>query len=153
MNNYYKITENTLAIISMGENKTHILEVNDEFYVNENAYKILDKNCCRYGSSYAGRCEGTKFLTGVAYKQPVVVEEDNSTVFFPTKSPKTRGCAWINLTNIKRIVKEKNKPIVKIIFHNGTNLTLRSSFYSIENQYKKATLLESVVKNKYFGEK
>ena len=92
MNSQYKITSETLAIISISSNRAHILEKKDEFIIFKSAYDIINENCIRYGSSYDGRKEGTKYLTGAYYKPPILVEENSNTVFFPTKSPKHSGC-------------------------------------------------------------
>ena len=142
MKNNYQITSETLAIISMGISKAHILEKNDEFFVNKSAYDIINENCIRYGSSYDGRKAGTKYLTGSCYKCPIIVEENTNTIVFPTKSPKNIGCIWINLENLDRI--ERNNELVKLNFCNGSFMNIKASYYSIENQYLRAALLQSV---------
>ena len=141
MNNQYKITSDTLAIISIGYSRAHILEKKDEFIINKSAYEVINDNCVRYGSSYEGRKDGARYLTGAYSKPPILVEEESNTVLFPTKSPKSLGCIWINLDNVEKI--EKNNELVKIVFKNDSFMNVNVSYYSIEKQYLKATLLQS----------
>lgn len=42
---------------------------------------IIDQSCRSFGSSYLGRHEGTKHLTGINYKAPIIIEETQSMIF------------------------------------------------------------------------
>ena len=54
MNNY-EINNRTLAIIPIKNKISKIIEIDGEFYVNENPIKIIDNSCKYFGSSYEGR--------------------------------------------------------------------------------------------------
>ena len=64
----YEINNRTLAIVPVGENLTNVLEEDNEFMINMNSMKIIEKSCEVFGSSYMGRRTGTKVLTGISHK-------------------------------------------------------------------------------------
>ena len=81
MNNY-EINLETLAIIPLNATETRIIEKNDDFIVNSSSMKIID-DCCRFfGSTYAGRMEGTKSMIGVNYKAPIIYRIIMDTYFY-----------------------------------------------------------------------
>ena len=77
----YEINKDTCAIISVDKNITKVVEKNNEYYVNQTTYEIMDNSCQYYGSSCEGRIKGTKMILGSSYKVPVVVEETNEIIF------------------------------------------------------------------------
>ena len=98
---HYEINSKTLAIVPVGENLTNVLEEDNEFMVNMNSMKIIEKSCEYFGSSYVGRHTGTKVLTGISHKSPIIIEESTNMIYFPTTSPRLIGCIWIALDKIK----------------------------------------------------
>lgn len=56
----YEINRKTLAIIPISEERTKIIEEEDEFIINVPALKIIDNSCRFFGSSYEGRFCGSK---------------------------------------------------------------------------------------------
>ncbi len=56
----YEINVDTLAIVPIDENKSRVYEREEEYVVSKGSNKIIERNCKYYGSSYKGRCEGTK---------------------------------------------------------------------------------------------
>lgn len=103
LDNEYEINKDTLAIISIKGENTKIYENRTQFTLKENAYNIINENCKNFGSLYNGRCDGTKYLIGISYKAPILIEETTCLIFFPTHSPKALNCIWINMNNLKRI--------------------------------------------------
>ena len=97
----YEINSSTLAIIPINDNSSKVYEEETEYVVNKNVHKIIDFNCKFYGSSYAGRCEGTKYLLGIKSKYPIIIEESRNLIFFPTSSTRKLDNAWISLNKIK----------------------------------------------------
>lgn len=138
----YEINENTLAVISLENGRTKVIEKNNEYYLNEKAYKIMDYSCQYFGSSYEGRVKGSKNLLQAEYKLPILVEESRGIIFFPTTSPRTNDCSWISLKHIKQInEKEYNS---EIEFKNGKKVQLNISYNSLTNQLLRSSRLESV---------
>lgn len=142
----YEINSNTLALLPIGKEATKVIEKQDSFLVNMTPSDIIDQSCRSFGSSYLGRHEGTKHLTGINYKAPIIIEETQSMIFFPTASPRFSKCAWIALNHVKNHIRFKEKSI--LYFQCGKNVELDISYGSLENQILRATKLESVLRKK-----
>ena len=137
----YEINRDTLAIIPIDENTSKVYEEENEYIINKSSNSIIKENCEFYGSSYEGRCVGTKSLTGIKTKYPIIIEESRNIIFFPTTSVRTQQSSWIALNNIEKYLKtDKNS---KIKFKNDKIININISFYSLENQICRATMLKS----------
>lgn len=141
MINEYEINESTQAIIPINDSQSMIYEEEGEYLVNKPANKIINYNCNFYGSSYDGRCEGTKSLIGIKSKVPIIIEESRNIIFFPTTSVKRKQSAWIALNNIDSF--HKNQKDSYIIFKDGRKVNFNLSLFSLENQYCRAIMLKS----------
>lgn len=137
----YEINSATLAIIPIDDKTSQIFEEEAEYKVNKSTNKIIDYNCKYYGSSYRGRCEGTKYLTGVKSKCPIIIEESRNIIFFPTGSVRNNENSWISLNNIKNY--ESNFYGTTILFENGKKIDMPISYYSIDNQFCRSTMLKA----------
>lgn len=145
MKDSYEINRGTLIIIPVTDKISQVIEENDQFLVRKSTTKIIDDSCKYFGSSYLGRKEGTKKLIGVNYKAPIIVCETGGIIFFPTSSPRFDHCFWISLNNVKDYLKNKdNKGIIS--FKNGKEIELDLSYFILENQIYRATMLESKLK-------
>lgn len=154
-NEYYTINTDTLAIIPINKRKTKIYENDNVFVINCNAKKIIADNCEYFGSSYEGRKKGTMELIGVTHKAPIIIEDSNNLIFFPTSSPRLNDCGWISLNNIDSYQPYDGKDSL-IMFQNNLKLQVTVSNKVIDNQVLRATRLESVVrqrKNKNFNQR
>lgn len=141
MINEYEINNSTLAIIPIDENTSHIYEEEAEYIINKNSNKLIDYNCKFYGSSYKGRCEGTKHLTGIKSKFPVIIEESRNIIFFPTSSYRSNENSWLALNKIKQY--KANSCGTKIVFNNEKEIEFPISFYSLDNQFSRAIRLQA----------
>ena len=137
----YEINLKTMAIIPIGKDKSKIIEENNEIIINNNTFKIIDHSCRYFGSSYEGRHHGTIEITGISYKTPIIVEETQNIIFFPTSNAKSIDCMWISLDKIRDYY-EKDY-VTKLIFKNGYELNLDISLGSLQNQILRSTLLDS----------
>ena len=107
----------------------------------------MEDSCRYFGSSYNGRKEGAKNILGAEYKVPIVVEDSNNLIAFPTTSPFSDDCAWISLNRVHNIYKVDNYS-TKVIFDNNQEIILPCSFRSMENQLARASRLNLVLKNR-----
>ena len=146
MLNEYEINSDTIAIIPIGEELSKVYEKEEEYIVTKNSNKIIESNCKFYGSSYKGRCEGTKYLTGIKSKFPIIIEESRNIIFFPTGSIRSFDNCWLSLENIKKY--SKTTFGTEITFKNDKKITFDISLYSIDNQYYRATMLKSKLNDK-----
>ena len=142
----YEINADTIAIIPVDDNVSKVYESEEEYLVSKSSNKIIENNCRFYGSSYKGRCEGTKFLTGIKSKFPIIIEESRNIIFFPTGSVRNSNNSWIALNNIKEYSKTYYGCNVK--FLNNKTISFDISHYSLENQFYRATMLKSKLNDK-----
>ncbi|MBE6153380.1 MAG: competence protein [Firmicutes bacterium] len=142
----YEICQDTLAIIPIENGKSKVIETHGEIIVNKTPMEIIEDSCLYFGSSYDGRHTATKYLLGISYKSPIIIEESRNIIFFPTNSPRQYNCCWISLRNIIDYKRKYNYSI--IYFDNGKNIQLNISYGSLDNQILRATRLESIIRNK-----
>lgn len=139
----YEINTNTIALIPINKESTRVIEKEKTFFVNMTPMNIIKRSCEYFGSSYNGRHEGTKFLTGISHKSPIIIEESKNMIYFPTTSPRLDSCLWISLKHIQNYKKLDGKSL--IIFENGEELIIDISYGSFDNQYLRATKLDSIL--------
>lgn len=142
----YNINKNTLALMPYGKNKTLVFEKHKYYIVNQRANKLMDESCRYNGSTIEGRAKGTESLTGISYKAPIIVKEEESIIFFPTCSPRLKECSWINAGNISNIYKKNDRCLVE--FYNKETLEFDISYNIMNNQLSKSLLLEKKFKKR-----
>ena len=147
--NTYEINKGTLAIIPVGENLSTVIEEENILNITKPIQEIIEESCEYFGSTYDGRLEGSKKMLGFNYKTPIVIEESNDIIFFPTSSPRNNDCHWISLNQIRDI--KKTKKNTKIIFKTGQEINLNVSYYSLENQIFRATRLQSIMNERKYS--
>ena len=147
----YEINSSTLAIIPIDEKTSKIYEEEEEYIIKKSSNGIIKENCEFYGSSYEGRCIGTKALTGIKTKYPIIIEESRNIIFFPTTSTRTHQSSWIALNKIKSYSQKKDKS--KVEFKNDTKVDFDISYYSLDNQVCRATMLKSKLYDRKLEEK
>lgn len=145
MNNY-EINENTMAVISINENEARVVERDREYHVNTSGYNIMDESCQYFGSSYKGRVDGSRAILNAKYKLPIVVEDTNNLIFFPTESPDLQSCSWLSLKDIQDIFDNGKETI--ILFKNGVKIMVGVSKFSLENQILRASRLEYMLRSR-----
>lgn len=142
----YFINEDTLLILPMGETRTKIFELDDNYIIKKNSMEVIDESCQYFGSNYQGRYIGSKNLLKMEYKLPIIIEECKEIVIFPTCSPRQPNCCWVCLQNIENYRKNNKKTLVE--FKNGIILELNISYSSFENQVFRATMLLMTLKKR-----
>ncbi len=147
----YEINSSTLAIIPIDNKTSRVYEEENEYIIKNSSNNIIKQNCEFYGSSYQGRCIGTKVLTGIKTKYPIIIEESRNIIFFPTTSSRTQQSSWIALNKIKNI--NKNDKFSQVLFKNNNLVNLNISYYSLENQFIRATMLKSKLYERKLEEK
>ena len=138
----YEINEETMAIIPINYYQTLVKEIDNEYIIDKKAYEIMEDSCEYYGSSYKGRLTAAKKILNSSYKIPIIIEESENIIFFPTKSSLLEDCCWINYNFIKKY--DKNGKKVKVIFKNNEEIDIDMSKLSLENQISRSSMLELV---------
>ena len=142
----YEINKDTYAIVSVNEDVSKVLEKDDEYFINKNSYEVMEDSCSYYGSSCEGRVKGTKQILGSNYKVPIIVEETNEIIFFPTEAASSANCIWLSLNNIKSY--EKSNGFTKVVFNSGKELIVKMSVSSFETQILRANRLGSIIRKR-----
>ena len=142
----YEINSSTIALIPINDYQTKVIELSNSFIVDMNSMKIIERSCEFFGSSYIGRHEGTKRLIGISYKSPIIIEESRNIIYFPTTSPLLDDCAWFSLKHILNYEDSNGKSL--IYFENGEKIEIDISINSFDNQFLRATKLESILRKK-----
>ena len=123
-----------------------IIDRDNVFNVSKSTMEIIESSCEFFGSSYLGRHEGTKKLIGVSHKSPIIIEESRNLIYFPTASPRLDTCCWIGLNSIKKYENNNGKTV--LLFSNNKKMKLPISYGSFDNQYLRATKLESILRKR-----
>ena len=139
----YEINKKTMALYAMCE-KTRVYEEDRNFIVDCPANEIMEESCAYFGSSLSGRRKGTEKLIGALYKAPIIVEETNDIIFFPTSSHKSSSCSWLRSSMVDRYYYKNGHLIVE--FKNGDRIILNVSYGVIDNQILRSIRLESVLR-------
>lgn len=142
----YEISKGTLAVVPNEVDSSLIYEDEERYIINEKPFSIMDDSCKYFGSTYEGRKNGAREILGAEYKVPIVIEDSNNLIVFPTTSPSSEECCWIALKRVKNIEKVDGNN-TKIIFDNNIELIVPSSYRSIENQLSRASRLDIILRN------
>ena len=146
----YEISQGTLAIIPNEDQNSLVYEDDERFIVNEKPFKIMEESCKYFGSTYKGRKDSAKKILGAEYKVPIIIEDYNNVIVFPTTSPTADDCAWISLKRVKGIEKIDTYN-TRIIFDNGREIIVPTSYRSIENQLSRASRLDVILRKRLNG--
>lgn len=139
----YEINDNTIALI-FNNYKTLVYEKEKSFIINKLPNEIIKYSCEYFGSSFKGRLEGTKFLTGLTHKPPIIIEESKEIIFFPLSSPRLNTCSWIRNKYVDKY--EKLVDGCNILLLNGMKIKLNCSYEIINNQILRSSRLESIIR-------
>ncbi len=143
----YEVNNGTLAVLPNDEDSSLVYEDDNRYIIKEKAYKIMDDSCKYFGSTYEGRKNGSKEILGAEYKVPIIVEDSNNLIVFPTTSPFSEDCVWISLKRVKNIFKIDSFN-TKILFDNNVEIIVPCSFRSVENQLSRASRLDLILRNR-----
>ena len=143
----YEVNNGTLAVLPNDEDSSLVYEDDNRYIIQEKAYKIMDDSCKYFGSTYEGRKNGSKEILGAEYKVPIIVEDSNNLIVFPTTSPFSEDCVWISLKRVKNIFKIDSFN-TKILFDNNVEIIVPCSFRSVENQLSRSSRLDLILRNR-----
>ena len=146
----YEISPYTFAVIPVEygyKMYSKVIEYNEEFLVPQRPIDVIKTSCKYFGSSFEGRCEGTKELLNISHKVPIAIDPGNGLFFFPTTSPLRNTCVWLSYEHIvSRIRLAPAK--TQINFRNKQSIVIPVSYSIIENQMLRTALLKSKLQQK-----
>lgn len=141
--NKYNINSKTMAILSNDKGESIIYEETCFFIVKCRPTFLIKKSCQMYGKSLESAIQNTKRLIGVNYKAPIILNEYENTIYFPTKSIRLANNEWICLNKIKNYYENKRSHKTFVEFNNGKILEFDISYNIMNNQILRAYFLQS----------
>lgn len=145
----YIINNNTVAIIGIDKFSSKVIEKDKEIIVNLSSTEIIENSCLYYGSSLQGRIEASSKIIFNSYKVPILINNKDNLIFFPTISPNSNHCIWVSVNYVYEL--SINNKIVSIKFKNGSEIDTNLSLYSLENQLYKSYRFASIMYSRNFS--
>ncbi len=142
----YEINDETLAIVACNDKLSRVYENDKSFYVKNGSNKIMEDSCEYFGSSLDGRRKGTEAMIGINYKAPIIVEESNNLIFFPTSSIRNNVNCWVSLKHFKKGYRDGKDVMVE--FDNHVKIKLPISVGSLNNQVLRSSRLDSKLRSR-----
>lgn len=121
---------------------SRVIELEEEYLSPFRPIDIVKKSCKYFGSSYEGRKEGTKQLTGITHKTPIIIDPISSIYFMPTSSPTKPDCIWVSHEHVL-FHKKVDAHSTQVTFRNRKSMILPVSHHSFENQLLRTSLLRT----------
>ena len=136
----YEIDLSTLLLIGLNDESTKVVTTEGEFIVNNYSKKIIDNSCKFFGSSLADRIKATNRLVKMASKTPIIIEESRDIIFFPLRSTREKNNIWVSFNNLVKY--EKNAENTIFYFKSGKQISIKFSYYIIDNQVTRSLMLD-----------
>ena len=139
----YEINADTAAIVGITSKYSKIVERGKNYIISDNSFSVMEQSCEYFGSDYNGRKKGSKRMLGANYKLPIIVEESNDLIFFPTTDVEKSNCSWISLKWFDKVIEHHG--ITYICLKNGEKIPTTASKYTIENQVLRSSKLHMIL--------
>ena len=143
----YEINRGTLAIVPNETTNSLVYEDEERYLIEEKPFQIMEESCKYFGSTYDGRKNSARDILGAEYKVPIIVEDSDNLIVFPTTSPQSDECIWISLRRVKKFEKIDGTN-TRIIFDNNKAIIVPCSYRSIENQVSRASRLDLIMRSR-----
>ena len=143
----YEINRGTLAIVPNETTNSLVYEDEERYLIEEKPFQIMEESCKYFGSTYDGRKNSARDILGAEYKVPIIVEDSDNLIVFPTTSPQSDECIWISLRRVKKLEKIDGTN-TRIIFDNNKEIIVPCSYRSIENQVSRASRLDLIMRSR-----
>ena len=142
----YEIDMSTLMLIGQDNGTTKVITKSKEFIVQDNAKSIIEHSCNYFGSTLAERIKTTNRLVNMSTKTPIIIEESRNIIFFPLKSVREKNNIWISFNNLDKYTKNGQDTIFK--FNGRKSVTLKFSYYIVDNQVTRSLILDYELQNR-----
>ena len=143
----YEINKGTLAIMPNESQSSLVYEDGERFLIHQSPFQIMEESCKYFGSTYEGRKDSARSILGAEYKVPVIVEDTDNLIVFPTTSPKSDDCIWISLKRVKNFERIDNSN-TRVIFDNNREIIVPVSYRTLENQISRASRLDFMMRKR-----
>lgn len=126
---------------NLGNLCTKVMERDAQYISPIAPTDLMDYNLRYFGSSLRGAFDGSKMILGKLNKNPIIVHEGFNIMWFPSKSPFHKECAWYAVHHIEDYLALDNRS-TKIIFNNGQDIIVDVSIRALEYRIQRAYLLK-----------
>lgn len=106
----------------------------------------LDQMCIAHGSTYQGRIDAFRTLTGTVQKPAVMISEMTHQMFFPTVSSKSSDCIWLCAERIFSI-RTKDDQHSLVLFMDGNTIELAVSKRTLNKQLSRCEKFLEIMRN------
>ncbi|MDZ5711367.1 competence protein ComK [Jeotgalibacillus haloalkalitolerans] len=139
----YEINQETMTIRCARhlELQTRIIKASKSCYSVLTSLQLMEYACKMGGSTYKGRQESVRFKFGISSKIPILINQNEEIIMFPTHSPTHIDNTWISLEHFDKAFEhaERGKAIVRFI--NGEQVTVMCSLKTLSKQHQRASAL------------
>lgn len=145
--NNYIVNLETLLLIPVSDKCTKVFEMEEEFLVKKNIMQIIKDSCLFFGSSLEGRKEGTKSLLKCGIKVPIIIEDSNNLILFPTSSYKNDKNIWVVYNNLMDY-KKYDLENTLFLFKNNNDIKVNVKFNIVDNQVIRCLKLDTIIRKR-----
>lgn len=138
----YEINDSTLCIVPINERKSCVYERDGKYTVNMSCTKIIERSCLYFGSTYDGRRDASYTLLNARHKLPIIIEESNQLIFFPTAASDNPNCIWISYNNFEGI-ERIDSHFSRLYFKENNQFKVEVSSFIISNQIIRCQMLKN----------
>ena len=138
----YEINFATLCIVPINKEESWVYEQDRHFKVKMSCYDIVKRSCLFFGSTFNGRKMGSCTLLNCTHKVPIIVEDTNGIIFFPTASVNNSKCIWISYNNLESI-ERINADFSKLEFKDNKQFKVKVSYFILSNQILRCKRLKN----------
>ena len=111
---------------------------------------VLESWANAYGTGIDGSRQAFKHGLSVRQKLPVLIDPFRQIYFFPTQSPKSMACVWINASQVKHV--KPNELGTRIAFIDGTALQLPLGPRAIKRQMQRIEAMRESILSRVLAE-
>ena len=86
------------------------------------------------------KIKATNRLVKMASKTPIIIEESRNIIFFPLRSTREKNNIWVSFNNLVKY--EKNAENTIFYFKSGKQISIKFSYYIIDNQVTRSLMLD-----------
>ncbi len=140
----YVINYETLMIMPYGDRKSKVYEFDEVFIVNKDVISIISDSCLYFGSSLNGRREGTMSLMNYEIKVPIIIEDSQSLIVFPTSSYRNPNNIWVSYNNLLKYSKNDSRSTL-LFFKQNNKISVDVRYNIIDNQIIRCIKLEAII--------
>lgn len=122
------------------KSKSTLLVTESEAVVSGKPEAILESWANPFGLGLSGSQSAFKSTLAIRQKIPVLIDPFRQIYFFPTQSPQSPQCIWINASRIKAI--RQSGLNSSVVFIGGNSLCLPIGRRSLMKQWKRCQAME-----------